>query len=116
MANKGTFKGKKILSQSAWEVMHADPTVDFLFGDITCNFTQGGVNKFEEPNKSVTPGRDGYYGWLGYGGSVFQWHPEYKIGFGYVPTLLEWYSADNNKGRLLQGEVIKCVQNMQKQK
>ena len=114
MANRGTFKGKTILSPTAWEALHADPTLDFLFGDVEANFTQGGVSKFEEPDKSLTLGRDGYYGWLGYGGSVFQWHPEYRVGFAYTPTLLEWYSIDNRKGRLLQGEVIKCVENLRK--
>ena len=26
-------------------------------------------------------GRDGYWGWHGYGGSVFQWDPELRIGW-----------------------------------
>jgi len=115
MANKGTFKGKTILSNAAWEDLHAEPKAARVF-DLDSNFTQGGVNKFEEVDKSVTPGRDGYYGWLGYGGSIFQWHPQYKIGFGYTPTLLEWYSPMNEKGRLLQGEVLKCVEKQQKDK
>ena len=38
---------------------------------------QGGVATFEEPEKG---GRSGYVGWMGFGGSVFQWHPELKIG------------------------------------
>jgi len=41
--------------------------------------------------------------------SVFQWHPELKIGFGYVPTLLTWIDLTNNKARLLQEEVRKCA-------
>ena len=113
MANKGTFKGQTILSESGWEALHADPTIGHLFGNINSNFTQGGVNKFEEPDKSVTPGRDGFYGWFGYGGSIFQWHSKYKVGFAYTPTLMEWYSPDNQKGRLLQGEVLKCVEKAQ---
>ena len=36
---------------------------------------QGGVNKFEEEG-----GRGGYWGWYGYGGSVFQWQPDLKLG------------------------------------
>ena len=79
-------------------------------GDWKITFTQGGLGKFDESDKSLTLGRDGYYGWFGYGGSVFQWHPQYKIGFGYTPTLMEWYSMENRKGRLLQGEVLKCVE------
>ena len=27
--------------------------------------------------------RDGWMGWMGFGGSVMQWHPELKIGFAY---------------------------------
>ena len=33
------------------------------------------MNKFEEEG-----GRDGYWGWYGYGGSVFQWQPDLKLG------------------------------------
>jgi len=116
MANRGTFQGQTVLSQAGWEALHADPTIGHLFGDINSNFTQGGVNKFEEGDKSVTPGRDGYYGWLGYGGSIFQWHPEYKVGFAFTPTLMELYSPVNEKWRLLQGEVLKCVETMKNKK
>ena len=71
---------------------------------------QGGVCQFED---EVSQGRGGYFGWMGFGGyihkfhrinfsgsysfcitdfnfllsvirSVFQWHPELKIGFGCV--------------------------------
>jgi len=34
--------------------------------------------------------REGWFGWLGVGGSVFQWHPELKIGFGLVPNDLNF--------------------------
>ena len=114
MANGGSFKGKTILSSPGWEALHANPTLGNLFGSLNCIFTQGGVSKFEESDKTETQGRDGYYGWLGYGGSIFQWHPQYKVGFAYTPTLLEWYSPLNNKGRLLQGEVLKCAAKLQK--
>ena len=40
--------------------------------DLVCRFTQGGVAQMEEEDTSQTLGRDGYYGWMGYGGSVFQ--------------------------------------------
>ena len=33
------------------------------------------MNKFEEEG-----GRGGYWGWYGYGGSVFQWQPDLKLG------------------------------------
>ena len=50
----------------------------------------------------------------GYGGSVFQWHPELKIGFAYAPSLLCWHDMTNNKGALLQQQVVKCVTDLKK--
>ena len=28
--------------------------------------------------------RDGFYGWFGYGGSVFQWEPQLKVNLGFI--------------------------------
>ena len=53
--------------------------------------------------------REGFYGWLGSGGSTFQWHPELKIGFGYVTNLLALYDPMAKKAGNLQLEVVKCV-------
>ena len=47
----------------------------FTFIDKSTFLTSGGINKFHEEGGV---GRDGYYGWHGYGGSVFQWYPEHK--------------------------------------
>jgi hypothetical protein len=30
-------------------------------------------------------GREGFIGWYGYGSSLVQWHPEEKVGIGYIP-------------------------------
>ena len=109
MAGKGHFNGVQILSPSAWESLHHGAVAAPIFGIIPTNFTQGGVNKFEEEG-----GRDGYYGWFGYGGSVFQWHPDLNIGFGYTPNLLHWEDIANGIGRDLQQEVVKCVQKLEK--
>jgi len=112
MANKGSFKGVKILGEKGWEALHADPTFFAMYeGWLPTNFTQGGVNKFEEEGGG---GRDGYYGWYGYGGSVFEWNLEHKIGFAYTCTLLHWQDLFNDKGKRLQEEVVKCVKNLQK--
>jgi len=108
LANKGSFQEKTILSEAAWMEMHAEPTDGILVAN-SIKFTKGGVAEFEEDDISETNGRKGFYGWMGFGGSVFQWHPELKIGFGYTPTLLTWIDLLNNKARLLQGEVIKCA-------
>ena len=115
MANKGSFKGFQVLSPSSWEALHSNHTDGMLY-TANSRFSQGGVNEFEEKDTSTTNGRLGYYGWMGYGGSVFQWHPELKIGFGYVPTLLSWIDLTNNKARLLQGEVVKCARKIRDQK
>jgi len=98
------------LGQAGWDQLHAHPTKAEVLPDMQSNFTQGGVNKFEEEGGA---GRDGYFGWFGYGGSVFQWNPELQIGFAYTPTMMEWYDISNNKGRLLQAEVAKCAKKLQ---
>ena len=107
LANKGSINGVEILSQKGWEEMHKDPTPAIMNVMLESAFTQGGVNVYEEGS-----GRHGYIGWHGYGGAVFNWNPELKIGFGYCPTLLLWYELFNEKGALLQQEVIECVKRL----
>lgn len=107
LANKGSINGVEILSQKGWEEMHKDPTPAIMNVMLESAFTQGGVNVYEEGS-----GRQGYIGWHGYGGAVFNWNPELKIGFGYCPTLLLWYELFNEKGALLQQEVIECVKRL----
>ena len=109
MANKGTFNGVKLLSNQAWEALHKGAIQAPIYGIMPTNFTQGGVNEFDEAS-----GRNGYYGWFGYGGSVFQWNPDLRIGFAYTPTYLYWFDGSNNRGRILQQEVVKCVKNSKK--
>ena len=112
MACQGTLGGVTVLSNKAWQALHAEPTAVTMMGLLPTNFTQGGVNKFEEEGGA---GRDGYYGWFGYGGSVFEWHPDLQIGFGYTVTLLHWQDPfTNNKGRRLQQEVANCVRKLKK--
>ena len=53
--------------------------------------------------------REGFYGWYGFGGSVFQWHPELEIGFAFVPTLLFWSDIANNKAGQFQDIILKIV-------
>jgi len=109
MAHKGQLGETKLMSESSWSAMHAEPTDGVLFLNITCPFTQGGVAEFREES-----GRDGYYGWMGYGGSAFQWHPELKIGFGYTCTLLFPISLMNAKAARFQTEVARCAKSLQK--
>lgn len=121
MANKGEFNGVQIMSETTWELLHDNPSDKILYptNDLT-SFTQGGVNIF---NHVKHPGiltkhnndcRQGFIGWLGLGGSVVQWHPEYNIGFAYVPTFLAYEDVSNTRGALLQKRVVDCVKEVEK--
>jgi len=103
------------LSQQAWQAMHDAPVeADMGIGPTT--FTQGGVAVFSKPTWSGTPidtalnvGREGFVGWMGLGGSIFQWHPEYEIGIGYVPTSLHVLDFVNERGKAYQAEVLSAI-------
>ena len=46
---------------------------------------------------------------MGLGGSIFQWHPEDEIGFAFVPTSLHLFDGMNERGKVYQAEVLRCV-------
>ena len=79
------------------------------------NFTKGGLNfftKYEDETMGdlkMTKNRYGFYGWFGYGGSIMQWNPELKIGFAFVPTLLDQFDMFNDRGAALQKLVVDCT-------
>ena len=115
LANHGQWQGQQILSEKAWQAMHADPIRANM--PFMSTFTQGGIAQFhqttaESPRmeRRMHEGREGFYGWFGAGGSIFQWHPEYNIGFGYVPTSLFLVDGMNERGKAYQAEVVKCVE------
>ena len=108
MANKGTFNNVQIMSNKAWEEMHKFPKYAPIYSILPTNFTQGGVNKFGDYEE----GREGYYGWFGYGGSVFQWNPDLRIGFAYVPSYLHALDMTNARGKKLQEEVAKIAKRL----
>jgi len=118
MSAGGKWAEREYLSEEAWKAMHADPVeADMGFG--TTNFTQGGVNLFTEVSAKSTGldrafnvGREGFYGWMGFGGSIFQWHPRYQIGFGFVPTSLHVVDILNERGKVYQAEVLRCVERL----
>lgn len=118
MADKGSFEGGEFISAKAWDALHAQPIeADMAF--ITTRFTQGGAAAFSEVGVSsssldsgLNQGREGFYGWMGLGGSLFQWHPESRIGFGYVPTSLNVMDMVNERGKAYQAEVLKCVRKL----
>jgi len=116
MAAGGKWDGTEYISQAAWNALHEHP-VEAEMGIITTTFTQGGVALFSETterrtliDQAINTGREGFYGWMGLGGSIFQWHPEYKIGFGYVPTSLYVLDLVNERGKAYQSEVLRCVE------
>jgi len=117
MANKGEFNGVRILSEDGWNNLHAGGIVrvDASMGVVRTEFTQGGVNLFNDyidDNKNeriLKSGRDGFVGWMGMGGSLMQWNPKLNIGFGYTCTLLTWWDLSNSKARKLQKEVVACA-------
>ena len=96
--------------------MHSNPkqATDTALG-IATNFTQGGVNLYSSSTNDTRSmkARDGYAGSMGLGGSVFQWHPELKIGFAYVPSLLHAFDYENTRAAYLQEEVKKCAEKLQ---
>ena len=60
--------------------------------------------------------REGFYGWYGFGGSGFQWHPELQIGFAFVPSLLFWSDVANNKAGEFQALILNIVRKNQRGK
>lgn len=115
MAAGGKWQGREYLSEEAWKAMHADP-VEKDMGFVSTSFTQGGVALFSttgskrgKSEKALNDGREGFYGWMGLGGSLFQWHPEHEVGFGYVPTSLNVLDLVNERGKSYQVEVMRCV-------
>lgn len=115
MSSGGKFAGSEYLTGDAWKAMHSNPTKKDM-GFSTVTFTQGGIAEFTETSLTNTQlerafnrGREGFYGWMGLGGSIFQWHPQHQIGFAYVPTSLNVLDIFNERGKMYQTEVLSCV-------
>jgi CubicO group peptidase (beta-lactamase class C family) len=116
MSQGGKWNNTQYLSQTAWQLMHAAPDRKDT-GFMYTTFTQGGVAQFEQTHKNqqhfdqaFNTGREGFYGWQGAGGSIFQWHPKHQVGFGYVPTSLNLLDLFNERGKTYQMEVMKCIE------
>lgn len=115
MAAGGTFEGREFVSKEGWDAMHDHPLRGSM-GFSESNFTQGGVNFFKyqgpeasEIDRAFNNGRVGFYGWMGFGGSIFQWNPEHEIGFAFVPTALHVLDLFNERGEAYQAEVLRCI-------
>jgi CubicO group peptidase (beta-lactamase class C family) len=116
MSAGGKLDGKEYLSEQAWTALHDKPVEENMGGLFTTRFTQGGVNQFVKPTarssaleRDFNQGREGFYGWMGLGGSIFQWHPELDIGFGFVPTSLHVLDFLNERGKVYQAELLNCI-------
>lgn len=115
MAAGGEWAGRKLITEEGWRAMHGAPA-DGNIGFGMTRFTQGGVNEFIETNdqsseldRAFNAGREGFFGWMGLGGSIFQWNPEKEIGFSFVPTSLHLLDVLNERGKVYQAEVLRCV-------
>ncbi len=113
MAAGGTLQGTQVLPAEAWQQMHDAPVEADMFTHTS--FSQGGVNLFKvresssHTDRSANLGRDGFWGWMGMGGSIFQWHPSLNIGFGFVPTALHGLDVVNERGKAFQAELVRCL-------
>lgn len=121
MSMNGVTAGTQILSQHTCQLLH-EAAIDRSLGLFDTQFTQGGVARFapakadaSELERALNHGREGFYGWMGLGGSIFQWHPEYQIGFAFVPTSLHVLDVVNERGKVLQAEVLRIVEEIRRQ-
>ena len=105
------------MSPRGWALLHGRPVVrgDASMHGCRTEFTQSGVNMFNDypddimGERVMKSGRNGFVGWMGFGGSVMQWHPRLNLGFGYTCTLLTWWDLANSKARKLQKEAARCA-------
>ncbi len=118
MAARGRWGEREVVSEAAWTAMHDEPIEAFM-GFAPTSFTQGGVNRFTAVGPSAkalerafNAGREGFFGWMGFGGSIFQWHPGHEIGFAFVPTALHVLDILNERGKVYQAEVLRCVERL----
>jgi CubicO group peptidase (beta-lactamase class C family) len=116
MSAGGRLEDREFISGDAWKAMHEDPVKAFMGTLLTTRFTQGGVDCFmpctassTQAERDFNEGREGFYGWMGFGGSIFQWHPGLDIGFAFVPTSLHALDFFNERGKRYQAEILKCV-------
>lgn len=119
MSTGGKWDGHEYLSEQAWAAMHDNPVKADMGGLAITQFTQGGIDSFTACNhqstnieRALNEGREGFYGWMGFGGSIFQWHPQLDIGFAFVPSSLHTLDFVNERGKRYQTELLNCITRM----
>ena len=119
MSAGGSYEGREYLSEAAWQAVHAKPVEAMMGAAMPTRFTQGGVDRFQPcgpdsplMERAFSKGREGFFGWMGFGGSIFQWHPEQDISFAFVPTSLHYLDFLNERGKCYQAEVLRCVERL----
>ena len=70
-------------------------------GLFNSHFSNAGWNHFKE-------NRFGFIGWMGSGGSVMQWHPDFQCSFAYTMNMME-ISPTCERAKALQSCVIQCL-------
>ncbi len=114
MAGGGRLADTEILSRDAHDALHDKPVTRNMMA-LNTTFTQAGLARFDTAaadgplDAGLNRGREGFYGWMGLGGSIFQWHPERRIGFAYVPTSLNVLDIVNERGKVYQAAVVECL-------
>ena len=81
MANRGTFQGKELMNEDAWNQLHAEPKLGSLGGagmDNMISLTKGGIWEFGHHlytgtlyDSEINKNRNGFWGGSGYNGSIF---------------------------------------------
>eukprot|EP00927_Polykrikos_kofoidii_P077744 TRINITY_DN7465_c0_g1_i4.p1 TRINITY_DN7465_c0_g1~~TRINITY_DN7465_c0_g1_i4.p1 ORF type:complete len:451 (+),score=47.32 TRINITY_DN7465_c0_g1_i4:70-1422(+) len=101
MVNGGELlTGARLITAKGLADAMGDPDEKTMFG-IPFSFTNAGWCEFGNL-------RRGWVGWMGYGGSVMQWHPETVMGFGYAMNLLEPCFV-NARALQLQKAALDCA-------
>ena len=103
-----SFEGKTdtLLSHAGAREAHSGVVEACMFGKIATDFGNAGWCQFKDAEGALP--RFGYVGWMGYGGSVMQWHPDLQLSFGYAMNLMET-DLSNQRGYRLQEAAVQCA-------
>jgi CubicO group peptidase (beta-lactamase class C family) len=109
----GPLHGRKslLLKPKGAKQAHENPIEkDMFLKGMKTSFTNAGWCRFNDGSGAdgVPFSRFGFTGWMGYGGSVMQWHTDLDIAFGYAMNLME-SDMDNRRAHRLQGASYDCV-------